>query len=254
MVTLRTGGGNRGGMTQPWMDIVGDPASELLLIADHASNHVPADVVLGVPDALLGEHVAIDIGVDPLGRALCAALGAPGILGGVSRLVADLNREEDRPTLIPLRSDGHAIPGNAALDESARAERIDRFWRPYHARIAAQIAEQRPRMLVSLHSFTPQLREDPHQLRPWHVGVLYNEDDRAARVAIPLLEAAGIVTGDNLPYSGKHLNATMNSHGEANGIPYLGLEVRQDLIETGEGVAYWAGLLAPVIRATLAAL
>ena len=38
-------------------------------------------------------------------------------------------------------------------------------------------------------------------------------DDRAARIAIPLLLAAGIVTGDNLPYSGRVLNASMNRHG-----------------------------------------
>ena len=241
-------------MSEAYLEIAGDPASGLLLIADHASNHVPGDVDLGIDEALLAEHVAIDIGVDPLGRALCGLLGAPGILGAVSRLVADLNREVDKATLIPLRSDGHAVPGNAALDEAARAGRIDRFWRPYHARIAALIAANRPRMLISLHSFTPQLREDPHQQRPWQVGVLYNADERAARIAIPLLEAAGVVTGDNLPYSGRHLNATMNAHGEANGIPYLGLEVRQDLIETGGGVRRWAEVLAPVITATVSGL
>lgn len=241
-------------MFTPWTDIEGDPASDLLLIADHASNHVPADIDLGIPDELLTQHVAIDIGVAPLGRALCAALGMPGILGGVSRLVADLNREEDRPTLVPLRSDGHEIPGNLRLDEAARAGRIDRFWRPYHARIADRIACRRPKLLVSLHSFTPQLREDPAQARPWHIGVLYNDDDHAARIAIPLLEAAGIATGDNLPYSGKHLNATMNLHGEANGIAYLGLEVRQDLIETDAGVGRWAEVLAPIIKATLSNL
>jgi len=241
-------------MSQAYIEIPGDPASGLLLIADHASSHVPADIALGIAETLLGEHVAIDIGVDPLGRALCAKLGAPGILGGVSRLVIDLNREEDRPTLIPIRSDGHAIPGNAILDEAGRADRVDRFWRPYHGRIAELIAANRPAMLISLHSFTPQLREDPRQQRPWQVGVLYNQDERAARIAIPLLEAAGVVTGDNLPYSGKVLNATMNAHGEANGIPYLGLEVRQDLIEAEEGVARWAELLAPVIVETLSRL
>lgn len=241
-------------MSTPWTEIEGDPASGLLLIADHASNHVPPDIDLGISPDLLTQHVAIDIGVAPLGHALCAALRMPGILGGISRLVADLNREEDRPTLVPFRSDGHEIPGNAHLGEAGRAERIDRFWRPYHGRITDQIAAQRPKMLVSLHSFTPQLREDPAQARPWHIGVLYNEDDHAARIAIPLLEAAGIVTGDNLPYSGKLLNATMNLHGEANGIAYLGLEVRQDLIETEEGVRRWAEVLAPVIKQTLALL
>jgi predicted N-formylglutamate amidohydrolase len=241
-------------MSDPFLEIYGDPASGLLLIADHASNHVPADIALGIPDSLLSEHVAIDIGVDPLGRALCARLGMPGILGGVSRLVADLNREEDRATLIPLHSDGHVISGNAALDESGRADRIDRFWRPYHAHIAEVIIENRPKMLISLHSFTPQLREDPHRQRPWQVGVLYNADERAARIVIPLLEGQGVVTGDNLPYSGKVLNATMNAHGEGNGIAYLGLEVRQDLIETSQGVERWAELLAPVIAGTLARL
>lgn len=233
-------------MSQPWIELAGDPATGLLLIADHASRHVPADVDLGVPAALMDAHVAIDIGVDPLGRALCAVLGCPGVLGGVSRLVADLNREEDRPGLVPVASDGHVIPGNAALDHDGRMERIDRFWRPYHAHLAMRIAADRPRLLISLHSFTPRLAASD-EARPWHVGILYNADDRAARTALPLLAAAGVTVGDNEPYSGRILNATMNAHGEANGIAYLGIEVRQDQIGDDAGVARWAALLAPVI-------
>ncbi len=120
--------------------IIGDAASDILLIGDHASDHVPDGVDLGVPPALMREHVAIDIGVAPLGRALCAALGCAGVLGGVSRLVIDLNREEDAAGLIPLASDGHAVPGNAALDQGARADRVARYWRPYHALLAERIA------------------------------------------------------------------------------------------------------------------
>jgi predicted N-formylglutamate amidohydrolase len=41
----------------------------------------------------------------------------------------------------------------------------------------------------------------------------------------------------------------MNMHAEANGLPYLGLEVRQDLIGSDAGVAEWADRLAPVIAA-----
>lgn len=231
-------------------ELPGDPAAAMLLIADHASNRVPADIPLGVPAARMQEHVAIDIGVDPLGRALCAALGCPGVLAAVSRLVIDLNREEDAAGLIPPTSDGHAIPGNARLPAEARAARVARFWRPYHDRIAARIARDRPRLLISLHSFTPRLASAPTERRPWQIGILYNQDDRAARIAIPLLEAAGIVTGDNLPYSGRVLNATMNRHGEGNGIAYLGIEVRQDLIGDPAGVARWRDTLVPVIRAT----
>lgn len=237
-------------MSEAFVEIPGDAATGLLLIADHASNRVPPDVALGVDPAILTQHVAIDIGVDPLGRALCAALGCPGILGGVSRLVTDFNREEDKPGLVPIASDGHAIPGND-LDHEGRAARIERFWRPYHARIARLIGIERPRMLISLHSFTPRLATSDEP-RPWQIGILYNQDERAARIAIPLLEAVGVVTGDNQPYSGRILNATMNRHGEGNGIPYLGIEVRQDLIGDQEGVRRWAKRLVPIIAETLA--
>jgi predicted N-formylglutamate amidohydrolase len=231
--------------------IPGDPAGGLLLIADHASARVPEGIVLGVADAVMAEHVAIDIGVDPLGRALCAALGCPGVLAAVSRLVIDLNREVDSAGLIPEVSDGHAIPGNVGLDAAARQARIDRFLHPYHDHLAARIAQDAPDLLVSLHSFTPRLASAPDQTRPWQIGILYNSDDRAARIALPLLAAAGIVAGDNLPYSGQVLNATMNRHAEANGIPYLGIEVRQDLIGDAVGVARWRDVLAPVIAQVL---
>jgi len=232
-------------------DIAGDPA--ILIVGDHASNHVPADIDLGIDPVLLNQHVAIDLGVAPLAAALCATLGCSALLATVSRLVTDLNREEDAPGLVPIASDGHAIPGNAALDEAGRRARIARFWRPWHDALAARIATARPDLLVSLHSFTPRpaTSDEP---RPWQIGILYNQDARAARIALPLLEAAGIAVGDNLPYSGKLLNATMNRHGEANGIAYLGIEVRQDLIADAPGVAHWAAMLAPVIAEVAANL
>ena len=228
--------------------------SGLLLVADHASNHVPADIDLDIDPALLSQHMAIDIGVAPLGRLLCERLGMDGIYGPVSRLVIDLNREEDAPGLIPVESDGFAIPGNALLTAEGQHARIEHHWRPYHDGIAARIAGDRPRLIVSLHSFTPRLSARPDEARPWQVGVLYNRDDRAARPGIAALRAAGIVTGDNEPYSGKVLNATMNRHAEGNAIPYLGLEIRQDLIGDDAGVALWADKLAPVIRAVAVAV
>jgi predicted N-formylglutamate amidohydrolase len=73
--------------------------------------------------------------------------------------------------------------------------------------------------------------------------VLYNADDRAARLAIPLLAADGLVVGDQQPYSGKLLNATMNRHAEAEGRPYLGVEIRQDQIADPMGLQEWADRL-----------
>ena len=234
-------------MSEAWKDIAGAPGTDMLLIADHASNRLPSGLDLGVPPALMDQHVAIDIGVAPLAQALSASIGCAGVLGGVSRLLIDLNREEDAAGLIPASSDGHLIPGNATLSDGEREARIAAFWRPYHQHIADIVSAMVPKVLISLHSFTPSLATCDKP-RPWQIGILYNRDDRAARLALPLLAQAGIVAGDNLPYSGKVLNATMNRHGEGNHIPYLGIEVRQDLISDPDGVALWAARLGPIIR------
>lgn len=235
-------------MSEAWRDLGTPRAGGVLLIGDHASNHVPADIDLDIDPALLGNHIAIDIGVAEV-AALLVEDGAvdAAILGGVSRLVVDCNRDEEAPGVLPIASDGHAVPGNA-LDDAAREERLARFFRPYHDHIAAVIAAQRPAMILSLHSFTPSLASHPDQARPWHVGVLYNADDRLAGPAIAALEAEGLIVGDQQPYSGKLLNATMNRHAEANGIPYVGIEMRQDLVGDAAGHARFAGLLAHMLR------
>jgi predicted N-formylglutamate amidohydrolase len=230
--------------------ISGNSGTGLLLVADHASNRVPEGIDLGIADHLFDEHIAFDIGVEPLSKAVAQRLGCPAILATVSRLVVDLNRDPEDPAAIPACSDGYAIPANAGLSEVDRSHRIGRYWHPYHALIAAKLEELQPRMLFNLHSFTPQLASRPHEQRPWEVGILYNQDDRAARIAISRLRAEGVVTGDNEPYSGLELNATMNRHAEARGMPYLGIEVRQDLISDAEGVARWAERLIPVIEET----
>lgn len=225
----------------------GSAPSGLLIVVDHASNRVPPDIDLGVDPALLDKHIAWDIGAAALGRGLSERLGCPALFGNVSRLVLDLHREPKSPGLIPAVSDGYAIPGNEGLSVIERERRLDRFWRPYHDQLARIVAGTRPELIVAVHSFTPRLRTASGPKRPWQVGILYNEDDRAARIAMPLLREAGLSTGDNEPYSGKLLNATMNMHAEANGIPYLAIEVRNDLISDDEGVCRWTELLTPML-------
>ncbi|MDR6831784.1 MULTISPECIES: N-formylglutamate amidohydrolase [unclassified Sphingopyxis] len=231
-------------MSEAWRQLGTPRAGGFLLIADHASNHVPPDIDLGIDSALLSNHIAVDIGVAEV-AALLVQDGPvdAAILGGVSRLVVDCNREEDAPGVLPIASDGHAVPGNA-LDDPAREARLVRFFRPYHAHIEATIAAYRPAMILSLHSFTPSLAAHPEQERPWHVGVLYNEDERLAAAAIAALAAEGLIVGDQLPYSGKLLNATMNRHAEGNAIPYVGIEMRQDLVGDAAGQRLFAKRLA----------
>ncbi|MFL0672513.1 MAG: N-formylglutamate amidohydrolase [Erythrobacter sp.] len=216
----------------------------IICTADHASNHVPADIDLQIPARLLHEHIAVDIGTQAIAELLAQQHAIPAHIAAVSRLVCDLNREETAPGLIPESSDGHPIPGNVGAD---REGRLARFHRPYHSALAQWLAAAQPKLILSLHSFTPRLasRDEP---RPWQIGVLYNQDDRAARIAIPMLAAQGLNVGDNLPYSGRDLNYTMNRHAEAEGRAYLGVELRQDLVQTPEDHARWAALLADIAQ------
>lgn len=228
--------------------VPGTPDSGLLIVVDHASNRVPADVELGIAPGLLDLHIGWDIGAAAVARRLCERFHCPGLFGGVSRLVLDLHRETDSPALIPQASDGYAIPGNQGLSAEEREARVARFWRPYHEELARLVAGVKPELIAAVHSFTPRLETAEGPDRPWQVGILYNGDDRAARIAIAALRDRGIVTGDNEPYSGKHLNATMNLHAEAPGIPYLAIEVRNDLIRDAKGIACWSAVLADVIE------
>lgn len=230
---------------------LGTPSpSGIVCTADHASNHVPADIDLGIPEHLLHDHIAVDIGTQAIAEILARDHAIPAHIAAVSRLVCDLNREEDAPGLVPAVSDGHPIPGNVGADREAR---LTRFHRPYHTALEQWLEAAEPALILSLHSFTPRLasRDEP---RPWQVGVLYNTDDRAARIAIPLFEAEGLNVGDNLPYSGRDLNYTMNRHAEARGRPYLGVELRQDLVQTSEDHARWAALLAEITQRVASAL
>ena len=228
--------------------IVGTPRfGGILVVSDHASNHVPADIQLGIDPALLTQHIAIDLGVAEVGALMAQRPGIAAFHAGVSRLVCDCNRDEHAPAVIPIASDGHAIPGNA-LDHAGHQARLARFFHPYHAALAELLDAHPPALILSLHSFTPVLASSDTP-RPWQVGVLYNSDDRAARLAIPLLEAEGLVVGDQEPYSGKLLNATMNRHAEAEGRPYLGIEIRQDQIAAPANQAEWAQRLGRICNA-----
>ncbi|WP_213980113.1 N-formylglutamate amidohydrolase [Sphingomonas sp. dw_22] len=225
---------------QPPAEILEGAAQDVLLLCDHASNAVPEDVGLGIPPELLDLHIAIDIGAAAVTRALAARLETPAILATVSRLVIDLHREPDHVGLIPHRSDGHLIPGNETAN---RAERIARFHAPYHRLIRDRIRARRPSLILSIHSFTPCL-EHGGTPRPWEVGVLYNRDTRAAHPTIAFFRDQGLTTGDNEPYSGRLLNATLNRHAEGQGIPSVAIEIRNDLIREAAGVERWSGILA----------
>jgi predicted N-formylglutamate amidohydrolase len=229
-------------------EILGEPKiGGVLIVGDHASNHVPDDITLGIDPALLEQHIAWDIGVADVARFLVVISGFAAFLGVNSRLVVDLNRYPDDASAIPEISDGVSIRGNL-LDASGRQARLDRYFYPYHQRLSDLLSSHRPSLILSLHSFTPRLETDPLAERPWEVGVLYNEHEAASQIGMAFLESEGMIVGDQLPYSGKQLNATMNRHAEAHDIPYIGVEMRQDLVSNAEGQERFAAILAEMAQ------
>lgn len=231
-----------------------DPQSGLIFLCDHASSTLPEGYgSLGLPSQLLATHIAYDIGAAEVVRALAARFGASAILARWSRLLIDLNRGGDDPTLVMKLSDGSVIPGNRDAGAEEIAARLNAWHAPYHAAIADEIARLRHcgvvPVLVSIHSFTPVWKG---RARPWEIGVLWDRDDRLPRPLMQRLEEAGFVVGDNEPYSGALENDTLNQHGTKNGLPHVLIEIRQDLIAGPETAKAMAGNLGDILAAALA--
>ena len=243
----------RDAIFSPFEIVEGDRSLGVVLVADHAGRALPDEYGdLGLPAAEFERHIAYDIGVEALTRALAAALGVPAVMACFSRLLIDANRGEDDPTLIRQLYDGTVIPANYPLGAEERERRLARYWRPYHDALGAMVASVAAEsgaapFLFSLHSFTPAMQG---RARPWHAGVLWDRDDRAVRPLIEMLSAdPALVVGDNEPYDGALRGDTLFRHAIVNGYAHALIEVRQDLIATPEGVEAWARRLAPIVEA-----
>jgi predicted N-formylglutamate amidohydrolase len=230
--------------------------ARVLLVADHATPFFPAAMnQLGLADWVLERHVAWDIGSDELTRCLADELDAPAVLAGFSRLIVDPNRRLDDPSAFVEISDGIAIPGNLDLSDDEKALRVQSFYAPYHDAIAARLAAFEARgvvpALISVHTCTPVF---DRVVRPWHIGVMWDKDPR---IPAPLIAhfngTEDVCIGDNEPYSGRHPHDfTIDHHAEPAGLPHVGIEVRQDLVDSAEGAREWARILADGLRGILA--
>ncbi|HEX3675383.1 MAG TPA: DUF1244 domain-containing protein [Rhizomicrobium sp.] len=228
--------------------------TKLIFVCDHASSALPERYgTLGLDQGDFATHIASDIGAAVVTRVLASAYGAPAILARWSRLLIDLNRGDADPTLLMKLSDGRIIPGNRHADAAEIADRIVQFHAPYHAAIAAEIAQagEGVPIIVSMHSFTPVWKGVK---RPWEVGVLWDRDARLANPLLAALTRAGLVAGDNEPYNGELEDDCLYRHGTMNGLPHVLIEIRQDLIGTPEAARAFAHRLKPILDEALAAM
>lgn len=222
-----------------------------LLVCDHAGRAIPQRLgALGLPPSAFERHIAWDIGAGALTLRLGEALGCWSIRQTYSRLVVDCNRDPSHTGFIVARSDHTDIPGNQALAEEDRAARIAEIHAPYHARIAHQVAQDKARgrrpALVLVHSFTPRM--DGFD-RPWLYGVLHLRNSPLSDAMLTILrrELGEAAVGDNQPYAMDDIDYTAPRHAIANGLDYLEIEVRQDLLADEAGQARVAAFLAPLL-------
>jgi len=227
-------------------------SSPFVLFCDHASNFVPAELHdLGLPPSELARHIAWDIGAAGVTEVLSEILDAPAVLCGTSRLVIDCNRHLDAPTLIPEVSDGTVIPGNRHIDAAARANRIERWFNPYHdaveAIFLAREARGVPSIAISIHSMTPALAGVP---RPWQISLSSHLDRTLADPLLASLRRPGdIVVGDNQPYNlDPKMDYSTPFHALRRGLPHLQVEFRQDEIADRASQQRWAVRFSEALR------
>lgn len=224
--------------TRPW-----------LIICDHADRQVPQALGnLGIEADEFNRHVAYDIGALWAARHLMTIMDACLIHTTYSRLVLDANRACDDTGQIPPISDGTIIPANHDIADHDRFRRQDALFSPYHRAIADRLdaIERTGKIpaLISIHSFTPCMKNGTP--RPWHIGFVWDQDDRLVVPVMDHLRAAGWNVGDNEPYSARGFprGYTNDAHAEQKGRPNLLVEFRQDLIDTPEKAVFWAEQLA----------
>ena len=227
-------------------------AGPIVLFCDHASNTIPEELHgLGLTASDLARHIAWDIGAACVATVLSEIFDAPAILCNTSRLVIDGNRHLDAPDLIPELSDGTIIPGNLHLSEEARANRIERWFVPYHDSVESVLLEREargvPSIVVSIHSMTASLAG---LSRPWKIALSSHLDRRLADPLLAALRRPGdIAVGDNQPYALEpDVDYSIPFHALRRNLPHIQVEFRQDEITDSMSQRQWAQRFALALK------
>jgi len=227
--------------------------SVFVIAVDHASRRIPRSLAtLGLAQSDLERHIAWDIGALAVAQHVSAALDAPLVAQNYSRLVIDCNRRPGDPSSIPTISESTPIPGNLHISNEQVSAREREIFEPYHRHLGALLEERaaagRRTILIVQHSMTNVFKGVRREM---HAAVLYNKDARFAQCLLEVLRCeAGLVAGDNQPYSGKdQIGYTLPHHGESRNIPHVEVEIRQDLIQLPAGQIEWSGRMTAALLA-----
>ena len=197
-------------------------------------------------------HIARDKGCRELTQKLAEKLGCFAIAGKYSRLLIDLNRKEGEEELIVKASDKVLVPGNQNLSSEEINRRIERYYRPYYAKIEKHIdalnACQIKPVVFSVHSFTPQLKGGA--FRPWQAGILFHRPQlMASFVFSNLKQKTNKVVAQNVPYDLRRYDTGTAVHfAKMYGLDYALIEIRDDeFADIEKGSTEWTEILSPIL-------
>jgi predicted N-formylglutamate amidohydrolase len=222
-----------------------------VIVCDHASNYIPEGLNnLGLGKADLQRHIAWDIGAGGIAARLSEHFDSPAVFCGTSRLVIDVNRQLDTEDLIPVMSDKTSVPGNQALTQDQRTQRIAEFFHPYHDAIESVIVRRllvgEPFVFLSVHTMTHCLRG---QERPWPIALSSYRDRKLSDPLLAILRRDGTLVGDNEPYNlDPAVDFSTPFHAIRRKLPHIQVEFRQDLVSSTEGQARWADFFASALE------
>lgn len=234
----------------PVIEYKRDGRSPFVIAVDHAGRRIPRRLGnLGLPLSELERHTACDLGALEVAMRVSAALDAPLVAQEYSRLVIDCNRTPGSDTSIPRIAESREVPGNVGLTEEEIAARRSEIFQPYHTRLCAVLRERqaagRPTILVTQHTMTDILKGVRRQM---HAAVLYEHDRRFAGIVLEMLRKnEELVIAENEPYLVQLTHYTVPHHAEAHFLPYVEIEIRQDLVTDEAGQTEWAQRIAEVL-------
>jgi len=212
--------------------------TSVVFASPHSSrDYPPSFLALAQPDAL-AMRSSEDAFVDLLFEA-APDHGAPLLLGGTPRAFVDLNRSADEldPALIEgARHSGHnpriasglgviprVVAGGRAIygGKMAMAEacgRIDRYWRPYHAALDAEMQHAHrafgSAILIDCHSMPNEALDGAARGGARRVDVVLGDrfGASASREITERIEAAfmraGLSVARNTPFAGAYITQT----------------------------------------------
>lgn len=221
----------------------------VVLLCEHAGRDVPeAWNRLGLSEEYFGTHFSHDIGAADLTHALSARLDAPAFLARYSRLFYDINRARRSWDCIRPDMGGIPVPGNENLADAERDLRDALVRAPFDHAVLRRA--RKGDLLIDIHSFS---RIYDGRLRETEIGVLRAAGCGRGQAMLDLLRADGrFVIGDNDPYDLRKVGpGTMSRLQAAIDTDAVILEVRNDIVDTPEGVARIAACLGETIHTLL---